>query len=361
MALPILEGLFLFMDMEPKSIYRILDANLNRSREGLRVVEEYVRFHRNDSILSEKLKALRQKLGRTPLSETDLISSRDTASDIGQGTYAEAEKLRTGANGIILPNLKRAQEALRVMEEYSKLIAPSHGLYFKGLRYELYVIEQELFLGLEAKKEILEQAVLYLVTAPSPELFRIIEEALQAGVRMVQLRNKTALGGKLLHQAKGLRELTSRYGALFIVNDRIDIALLSEADGVHLGQEDISLTHARKLLGKGKLVGISTHCIEEAIRAQEEGADYIGVGPIHATPTKAGRPSVGMEYLRQVKSKIGIPFFAIGGIDLGNLDEVIDAGAERVAVVRAVMETEEIKMVCNQFIQKLGHGRLPVS
>lgn len=347
--------------MESKSIYRILDANLNRSREGLRVVEDYVRFHRNDSILSEKLKALRQKLGKTPLSEIDLISSRDTANDIGHGTYPEAEKHRTWGKGIIFPNLKRAQEALRVLEEYSKLIAPSHGLYFKDLRYELYVIEQELFLGLDSKRDLLEQANLYLVTAPSPELFRIVEESLQAGVRMVQLRNKIALGGELLDQAKGLRELTSRYGALFIVNDRIDIALLSEADGVHLGQEDISLPQARKLLGKEKLVGLSTHCIEEAIRAQEEGADYIGVGPIHATPTKAGRPSVGLEYLRQAKDEIRIPFFAIGGVDLGNLDEAIGAGAERVAVVRAIMEAEEIEMVCHQFIQKLGHRRLPLS
>lgn len=177
---------------------------------------------------------------------------------------------------------------------------------------------------------------LYYVTSLSPGL-PAIEAGLKGGVQILQLRDYSLKDGELLSAAHELRALTRRYQALFIVNNRPDIALLSEADGVHVGQEDMPAADARKILGPGKIVGVSTHALDQAKKAVADGADYIGVGPVYATPTKAGRTPVGLEYVHQVSDlKPSIPWFAIGGIDSSNLGPVLEAGARRVAVVRAI-------------------------
>jgi thiamine-phosphate pyrophosphorylase len=187
----------------------------------------------------------------------------------------------------------------------------------------------------------LKAARLYLVTGQDQSAGRptplVVEEALKGGVDIVQLREYSLRDKELLAMAHRVRELTLRHGALFIVNNRPDIAELADADGVHLGQDDMPVFEARKVLGDGKIVGVSTHAPDQAKEAVADGADYLGVGPVFATPTKAGRPGVTVEYVRQVAAlHPSIPFFAIGGIDLSNLPRVLDAGADRVAVVRAI-------------------------
>ena len=172
--------------------------------------------------------------------------------------------------------------------------------------------------------------------------YRIAEAALKGGVDILQLRDYSLDDSELIEAAHRFRVLTRRYQKLFIVNNRPDIGLLSGADGVHVGQDDLPVSQARKLMGKGKLVGLSTHALIEAKKALRSGADYIGVGPVYATPTKAGRKAVGLGYVRQVAAlKPKIPFFAIGGVDPGNLGEVLGAGASRVAVVRAISEAKD--------------------
>ncbi len=151
------------------------------------------------------------------------------------------------------------------------------------------------------------------------------------------MRDYSLSDGGLLKAALEIRELTLKHKAVFIVNNRPDIALLSKADGVHVGQDDLPVLEARRVLGPDKIVGVSTHSIDQAKKAIADGADYIGVGPVYATPTKAGRAPVGLDYVRQVSDlKLSIPFFAIGGIDASNLERVLEAGARRVAVVRAI-------------------------
>ncbi len=151
------------------------------------------------------------------------------------------------------------------------------------------------------------------------------------------MRDYSLSDGGLLKAALEIRELTLKHKAVFIVNNRSDIALLSKADGVHVGQDDLPVLEARRVLGPDKIVGVSTHSIDQAKKAIADGADYIGVGPVYATPTKEGRAPVGLDYVRQVSDlKLSIPFFAIGGIDASNLERVLEAGARRVAVVRAI-------------------------
>jgi len=192
---------------------------------------------------------------------------------------------------------------------------------------------------------------------PGRDMLEVMEEALQGGADCIQLRDKSSSKKEILRKAKALRELTRRYGALFIVNDHIDVALASDADGVHLGQDDLPLVEARKLM-KDKVIGISTHSIEQAREAERNGADYIGVGPVFATQTKADVvPPVTLSYVRQVAAEIRIPFVAIGGIKLHNVEEVLAAGATRICAVSEIVGSPDVRKTCEEFIRKINRYR----
>ncbi len=187
----------------------------------------------------------------------------------------------------------------------------------------------------------LAAARLYVVSADAPPEIQanVLRDALDGGAGLVQLRNKAAAPSDLLEPARLVAAHARARGALFIVNDHLALAIEARADGVHLGQHDLSVEAARS--SWSGLVGRSTHSLDEALEAQRQGVDYVGVGPVYATPTKPGRPAVGLELLEVVRGVISIPWFAIGGIDSSNLEDVLAAGAARVAVVRAVCEAPE--------------------
>ncbi|WP_372660672.1 thiamine phosphate synthase [Cohnella sp.] len=198
---------------------------------------------------------------------------------------------------------------------------------------------------------------LYAITGeqfhPGRELLEVMEEAILGGVDIIQLRDKTSSRPELLHKAKALRELTLKHGVAFIVNDHIDIAMEVDADGIHLGQDDVSLLEARKIVGD-KIIGISTHALSEAFLAQQNGADYIGVGPVYATRSKVDVVDpVTVSYVREVAQAISIPFVAIGGIKLHNVDEVLDAGATRICAISEIVGSADVKGTCEAFISKL--------
>lgn len=179
--------------------------------------------------------------------------------------------------------------------------------------------------------------------------------ALEAGAVWIQYREKEKSRKELYHEASKLRELTRRYGAVLIVNDHPDIALAVDADGVHLGQEDLPLREARRLMG-GKIVGISTHSVSEAIDAFKGGADYIGFGPVFRTATKeAGEPR-GTAMLGEIKRRVEMPVVAIGGISVENLPSVLDSGADAVAVASAVLRGDILKNV-KDFLEIIGAQR----
>ncbi|MBI5055920.1 MAG: thiamine phosphate synthase [Nitrospirae bacterium] len=167
---------------------------------------------------------------------------------------------------------------------------------------------------------------------------QIVRQAIAAGIRTIQLREKQMTKKELYHEALSLRELTRKYKATFIINDYIDIALAADADGVHLGQDDMPVEEARRIMGRKKIIGVSTHSLKQALKAQEAGADYIGFGPMFPTSTKDAGSSKGLRKLSEVREHINIPIVAIGGISPNNVPSVLEAGADAVAVMSAILK-----------------------
>lgn len=196
----------------------------------------------------------------------------------------------------------------------------------------------------------LQACNLYIITGesyhPGRSLTAVIEAALRGGADIVQLRDKSAAAPDLLAKALELRRLTRRYGALFVVNDDIELALATAADGVHLGQDDMPLAEARRIAAGRLFIGISTHNLEQALAAERGGADYIGVGPVYPTPTKPDRPAVTTSFVAEAAAAVGIPFFAIGGISPATADAVLAAGASRLCAVSAVACADDPEAVC---------------
>jgi thiamine-phosphate pyrophosphorylase len=191
-----------------------------------------------------------------------------------------------------------------------------------------------------ARREHLDAARLYVVTGArvdEGDLVEFLDAILGAGVDVVQLREKEAEAGDLLRWGEVFREAADRHGALFTVNDRPDVALALGADGVHVGQNDLPPSVARHVLGPDAVVGLSCHSSAQ-LDAAAAGADYVTAGPVHATPTKPGRPGTGLDLIRHAAATVERPWFAIGGIDPSTLPDAVAAGARRIVVVRAVTE-----------------------
>ncbi len=194
------------------------------------------------------------------------------------------------------------------------------------------------------RRERLARVRLYLVTdgaTPADLLPGRVGAAAAAGVDAVQLRRKDVPWQELVDLARACREAVHRQGALFLVNDHPELAVAVDADGLHVGQEDHTVAAARAAIGPDRLVGVSTHDLGQAIAAAGAGADYLGVGPIHATPTKPGRPACGVGLVASVRSRVGLPLVAIGGLDAASLADPLAAGADAVAVVRAVCGADD--------------------
>lgn len=334
---------------------RIIDANLNRTTEALRVLEEIARFYLDDSDLSSRLKNIRHKVSSVADVDYDgFLASRDTEGDVGVSISNPTQ--RGDIINIFKANIKRLQQSLRTLAEYGQPLGLDFGVFEKA-RYDSYTLEKEMYENLSSKlnKFRLADKNLYLVTSSDnfdndDDFLNAVASALDGGVRLIQLREKSHDAQRIVRLGKKIRELTSLYDALFILNDRVDIAQIIDADGVHLGQDDIDIKDARIMLGDKMIIGLSTHCPEDAQKAVAAGADYIGVGPIFTTPTKPGRKAVTTEYAKWVAQNIDIPWFAIGGIDLTNISEVLDAGASRVAVVRAIINAQNPSDVAKDFL-----------
>lgn len=334
---------------------RIIDANLNRACEALRVLEEIARFLVEDKNISADLKNIRHTLNSLQDADyAELLRTRDTEGDIGV-SIKNPDK-RSGIETIFKANIKRLQQALRVLAEY----CPENFDMLENLRYKSYTLEKNMWDKLKEKynKFMLEDKKLYLVTNSdkfeSEDLFLdAVASALKGGVDILQLREKNMPANKIIELGKKVKLLCAEYGATFIVNDRVDIAYVLDADGVHLGQDDMDIESARKILGNNAIIGISTHAPEQAQKAVNDGADYIGMGPVFTTPTKPGRQSVGLEYVKWVSENIKIPAFAIGGIDLDNVQDVVNAGAKKIAVVRAIINSDNPEKAAQEFLKVL--------
>lgn len=326
-------------------LYRILDANINRVSEGIRVLEDYSRFYLNISSITRDLRSLRHKI-RDNLSFMDLslINSRDPINDpgktISQITNVDARALD---KHLIISNFKRVQEGIRSIEETLKVIDMKTAKAYELLRFESYDLEKRFQ---ELIKKQIPQGI-YGITSESHSKGRnnieVIKHMINGGVRIIQYREKNKKQKEVLAECREIRKITMENNIVFIINDYIDIAMMVDADGVHIGQDDIPLKEARAILGN-KIIGVSTHSPEQANQAIDNGADYIGVGPIFPTNTKEDVcPPVGFKYLDWIIKNTNIPFVAIGGIKSHNINQISRKGAKTIALVTEIVSSDDIE------------------
>ncbi len=325
-------------------MFRILDANVNRAREALRVLEDIARFHHGDAALTASLKDARHALDREARPHAkSFVQARDPDSDVGRDGDVRVTAPRP-LGEVAQANLKRAEEALRTIEEISKGRFARMSRVAHRLRYALYSIEKKL----GDPRRRLEAARLYVLLDPSVTRRPLVEAAkaaVRGGADVVQLRQKPRVDPGL---ARRIRAAVP--DALFIVNDDVAVALACGADGVHLGLGDLPIREARRL-GAG-IVGATSHSLAEARRAVREGADYISVGPMFATPLKPDLEPEGRTYLAAAK-KLGVPWFCIGGINRGNVERAFG----RAAVCAGVIAERDPATAASAIRRRLTSGR----
>ena len=364
---------------------RIIDAAANRAREGLRVAEDFVRFVLDDRHLTNQCKQLRHDLAAllARLPGQQLLAARETQADVGTALSAPSEHRRSDAADVLTANFARLQESLRSLEEFGKLLDPAWAAEIKQLRYRSYTLHRAVEITRTSIQRLAHARLYVLIDGRDTlEEFRQLAQALiAAGVHILQLRDKALDDRQLLQRGRLLRELTlgdcpnlpgdcpnfpkengtvpftpssaqglsqfsegkwdcplhgSSRKTLFIMNDRPDLAALCHADGVHLGQEDVTVKDARAILGADALIGVSTHAIQQARQAVLDGANYIGAGPTFASSTKNFEKFPGLDFLKEIAAEIRLPAFAIGGITPANLPQVLSTAITRVAVSGAI-------------------------
>ncbi len=325
------------------SVDRIVDANLNRAAEGIRVLEDICRFSLGNGPLQERCKSLRHGLhGLTPGGLSlggSLLSGRDALSDVGSETVGKNERRRSSLADIAQANAKRAQEALRVLEETAKLTDADASRSFKRLRYRLYDLHRDV--ESLCRRRTLGPGLYLVMTLDAARYQPMAALAVEAGLPAVQLRHKGGSDRELLAIARAVRSVTAGTETLFIVNDRPDIAYGSSADGVHLGQDDLEPKAARRLLGERYVIGLSTHNLDQVRSSTGEWVDYIGFGPVYPTSTKEkADPVTGVEALADAAALAGRPVVAIGGLTLERILSLPPKASRNAAAVRAVTEAE---------------------
>jgi thiamine-phosphate pyrophosphorylase len=352
-------------------LLRMIDANLNRSSEGLRVLEDIARFLLDDAELSQRLRTLRHDLARdTESLSVGLLSQRDSERDVGHPQPVPFPSKESGLNmqttspqgllDLVTANAKRVEESLRVVEELAKLPELSPILNSAGFeqeRFSLYTLERNLVSRISRRDKIERMDGLYVILdrqslAGTDEL-DIAGQIIEGGARVIQFRDKQSKKKELLLVARKVRELCRKADTLFIMNDYLDLAMAVDADGLHVGQEDLPLSVVRRELPIDKIVGCSVTTLSQATKAQAEGADYIAVGSIFPTATKEGITVVGVDMLRKLRGTLSTPLVAIGGINQNNIGEVLSAGADAVAVISAVLGGEDVEGAVRKLIAEI--------
>lgn len=329
--------------------YRLLDANLNRACEGLRVCEDWARLARDDRALSADCRALRHRV--RALAGTDAaacLAARDAQRDVGRATSAQTKlDARADTAELLAANCKRVQEALRVAEECLKLLGRyADAKLAEGCRFDAYTLEKRLCAGRGGRAAWLRGCGLYGITAErfsaGRDNLEVVARMLDAGIRVIQYREKEKSGREKYAQCARLREMCAHAGAKFIVDDDAALALACGADGVHIGQDDLPIERVREMMGD-RVIGLSTHSPEQARDALRRGADYIGVGPLFPTHTKSDVcDAVGLGYLDYVVENIPLPFVAIGGIKEHNIAQVAAHGAGCICLVTDIVGAADI-------------------
>ena len=321
-----------------RHVYRIIDANFNRAREAIRIIEEFCRFALNSAPLTERAKQLRHELSAeiSKLDAAKLIASRDSLGDVGVGKTVDSQFARQNLTDCFTANCKRLTESLRALTETIQTLNPSIARTIEKLRFTAYTLEKDIVLFSDTQQKF-EAVRLYVIISSSlpADVFSLTQRCIAGGADCIQLRAKNADDDKLFALALEFAQICKAAGVLSIINDRVDIAVAAEADGVHLGQNDLPIESARKLQLTPLIIGKSTHSIKQLKAACRQLPTYVSLGPVFSTGTKPTAEPVGLDYIKQateILADTGIAHVAIGGITLENIEDVLNAGAKAIAV-----------------------------
>ncbi len=357
-----------------QKVIRILDANLNRATEGLRVAEEVARFILDNPELQKKIKQLRHDVlllaGKTLAISVGsdsrfraIIGSRDSVNDVGSKVITGPEKTRPDLSSIIQSNCSRAAESVRVFEEFSKLLSKRQTAGWKKLRFMIYSVEKELlsFTGREIIASKLRNMGLYCIIDKmylgKRNPAAVAREMIAGGASVIQYRDKTSCDAEFLKACTKIRKVCADADVLFIVNDKTDTALLVNADGLHLGQDDMPVPEARKILGPGKIIGKSSHSCKEAIEAAKEDINYLAIGAMFPTETRDKSTVIGPKSIARIRKDLPqLPLVAIGGIDKKNISRVLAQKPDGICIVSAIQTAPDITKTVKDFIRIIRKG-----
>jgi len=319
------------------------------------VVEDYARFALDDRDLATRTRTMRHHVRRIGerLGLQALLEARCSEADVGRAHATDAPAQRTSSDDIVGAALSRIAEAARSVAEYARLADPQAARLAEELRYESYALGSAVRLRGTLRQRF-RAAGVYLVLSesacrrPWPDVARA---ALEAGLRCLQLREKSLADRELLERARRLRELTRSHDALLIINDRPDIARLAGADGVHVGPDDLDIPAARRIAGGSRLIGASSRSVAQLRAADADGADYVAVGAMFPTSTKTDAEVRGIELLREARGHTRLPIVAIGGITPQRVAPLIEAGADLVAVCSAICGSDAPDTATRAFLR----------
>lgn len=341
------------MESSANNVYRVLDANFNRAREGLRVMEDYARFVLDDGALTADLKEARHELAaclrrlegarRDPEGMRALVEARDIVGDVGAELTTPAESRRESAESVATAAGKRVSEALRSLEEFGKTVDADFAAGIEKLRYRGYELERRIALAVRAKERFGAVKLYVLLTASlcRHDWMATAAAVLRGGADAIQLREKALPDAELLARAAKLAMLCRERGAMLIINDRPDVAVACGADGVHVGQEDLPVAAVRHVVPARFVVGVSTHTSAQVREAAAQAPDYIAVGPMFDSPTKPQPHVAGPATLGEARRITSVPLVAIGGITRANAESVLATAPVCLCVCQDIIAQDE--------------------
>jgi thiamine-phosphate pyrophosphorylase len=335
------------------SLLRLIDANLNRAKEGIRVIEEFYRFKEENKLVSLKLRNLRHLISKAenllPISYEEILQARDVLSDPNK---EEEGELKKNSYQLLKANFSRIEESLRVLEEVSTRFSISASKIFQKSRFFIYNLEKETLLTLSLKHKIYGVYVILPDDIQWNLVLRKIKVCLEEGVKFFQLRDKTHSDKEVLKRGKQLKEIIKKYKSYLIINDRVDVAYCVKADGVHLGNDDLPVDETRKILGEEAIIGVSVDSIDEAKLFFKKNINYISLGPIFKTRTKKDVPSArGCYILSKLKKISPEPVVGVGGINVNNIKETAQTKVDAVAICSGIMKEKNTRLALKKILK----------
>ncbi len=343
-----------------RAVYRIIDANFNRAREAIRIIEEFCRFALNSGPLAERAKQLRHELSSAinKLDAGRLISSRDTLGDVGIGKTDEKQLTRDNLSDCFTASCKRLTEALRTLAEMTQTLNRPVAETIEKLRYAAYTLEKDIVLFGEPAEKFNLVGLYVIISSNLPaDVISLAHKCAASGADCIQLRAKDINDDTFFALATEFVKVCKAANVLSIINDRVDIAVAAGADGVHLGQNDLPIECARKQQLAPLIIGKSTHSLDQLRCACDEYPTYVSLGPVFSSGTKPTAKPVGLDYVRQAVKELadtGTGNVAIGGITLENVEEVLNAGAGAIAVCSAVTKVKDPMTACRALKKKIA-------